>query len=49
MADKWQSAKIYRELDIFKEHSDVIIANRITDELADVGHKVYTRDVYVRD
>ena len=37
------------DLDEFKKRCDVIIANRRTDVLADVDHKVYTRDIYGRD
>jgi len=33
----------------FKRLSDIIVANRITDELEDVSYKVYSRDVYRRD
>lgn len=33
----------------FKELSNVIIANRLTDELKDISHKVYSRDVYNRN
>ena len=42
-------ARIIRELDEFKRVSDIIIANRFDQELADVLEKVYTRDLYFRD
>lgn len=37
------------DLDTFKNMSDLILANRMSDELDDVVHKVYSRDVYNRD
>jgi len=42
-------SEVVRDLDEFKTRADVIIANRSTDVLADVAHKVYTRDIYGRD
>ncbi len=47
-ADFYHS-RIIRDLDEFKQVSDVIVANRRTDLLADVEQKVYTRDIYGRD
>ncbi len=38
-----------RDIEEFKKLSDVIVANRVTDELKDVSEKVYSRDVYNRD
>ena len=37
------------DLDEFKGVSDVILANRVSEELKDVAYKVYSRDVYNRD
>ena len=33
----------------FKSASDVILANRLTDELSDVRHKLYSRDLFGND
>jgi UDPglucose 6-dehydrogenase len=41
--------QVIRDLHGFKKISDVIVANRISKELADVSQKVYSRDVYNRD
>ncbi len=43
------NSRVIRELDKFKEISDVIIANRYNDDISDVLDKVYTRDLYFRD
>ena len=43
------NSEVVRDLDEFKARSDVIIANRRTDNLKDVPEKVYTRDIYGRD
>ncbi len=45
----YSNAKIINDLDQFKRQADVIIANRATDELHDVAHKIFTRDVFGRD
>ncbi len=42
-------SKVIKELDVFKQLSDVIVANRMTDEVADVSDKIYTRDLFGSD
>ena len=43
------NSKVIRDFEKFKQMSDVIIANRMTDDLLSVKEKVYTRDLYSRD
>ncbi|MDT2909230.1 nucleotide sugar dehydrogenase [Lactococcus lactis] len=45
----YEGAKLLVDFADFKEKSDVIIANRMTEELKIVESKVYTRDLYRRD
>lgn len=40
---------VIKEINKFKQESDIIVANRWSDELLDVKDKVYTRDVFRRD
>lgn len=47
--DKFFNSRVIRDLDEFKEISDVIIANRYHEDISDVLNKVYTRDLYFRD
>ena len=47
--DKFFNSRVICDLDEFKEVADVIVVNRITDELNDVKGKIYTRDIYSRD
>lgn len=48
-ADKYKNCRVIGDFSEFKELADVIVANRITDEIKDVEEKVYSRDVYGRD
>ncbi|MDE7416556.1 MAG: nucleotide sugar dehydrogenase [Lachnospiraceae bacterium] len=47
--DNFFRSRVIRDLDEFKKISDVIITNRLTQELEDVEEKIYTRDIYGRD
>lgn len=47
--DQFFRSRVIRDIEEFKKISDVIVANRITEELADVRDKVYTRDIFSRD
>jgi UDPglucose 6-dehydrogenase len=48
-SDHFYHSRVVRDLDAFKAEADVIVANRHSDDLADVVDKVYTRDIYGRD
>ena len=47
--ERFFNSLVMRDLDEFKRKCDVIIANRWSEDLADVEEKVYTRDLYRRD
>lgn len=47
--ESFYNSRVIRDLGEFKKTSDVIVANRLTDEISDVTEKVYTRDLYSRD
>ena len=42
-------SKVIRDLDELKRECDIIVANRMTDEIADVEDKVFTRDLFGAD
>ena len=43
------NSKVITDLEEFKNISDVIVANRLSDEIKDVQDKVYTRDIFNSD
>ncbi|NLC24694.1 MAG: UDP-glucose 6-dehydrogenase, partial [Oxalobacter sp.] len=40
------NSRVVNDLDTFKREADIIVANRVTDEIRDVEHKVYSRDLF---
>lgn len=44
--DSFADVKIEHSLNIFKKQCDIILANRINTELADIKYKVFSRDIY---
>lgn len=48
-ADTYMDMPVIHDFDRFAAMSDVILANRMNEELGEVKDKVYTRDVYSRD
>jgi Na+-transporting methylmalonyl-CoA/oxaloacetate decarboxylase gamma subunit len=43
------ASRVIKDFEEFKRISDVIVANRLTDEIKGVIDKVYTRDLFGRD
>lgn len=47
--DTFEGFKVIQDFEAFKNTADVIVANRLSDELKEVREKVYTRDLFSRD
>jgi UDPglucose 6-dehydrogenase len=42
-------SQVVNDLGVFKAETDLIVANRITDEIRDVADHVFTRDLFGAD
>lgn len=47
--EKFFNSRVVNDLSQFKSESDVIVANRVTDEIGDIIDKVYSRDLFGQD
>lgn len=47
--DHFFHSRVIRDLEVFKGEADLIVANRLTDEIRDVSGKVFTRDLFGED
>jgi UDPglucose 6-dehydrogenase len=47
--DNFFNSRVIKDIEEFKNISDVIVANRWTDDLTGLEEKIYTRDLYCRD
>lgn len=49
MRMSFSHSRVINNLEEFKKISDVIVMNRLSEELEDVSEKIYTRDLFTRD
>jgi UDPglucose 6-dehydrogenase len=47
--DSFFRSEVIKDLEAFKQKADVVLANRLTDDIIDIRDKVYTRDLFGQD
>ena len=47
--ETFYNSKVIKDINEFKAVSDVIISNRVSEDIEDVKEKIYTRDLFGRD
>ncbi len=47
--DHFFHSPVIRDLEVFKQQADLIVANRLSDEIREVSDKVFTRDLFGAD
>ncbi len=47
--DEFFGSEVMRDLEVFKDNCDLVVANRMDEGLNDIASKVYTRDLYGLD
>jgi len=48
-AEAFFRSEVVKDLETFKRKADVVLANRLTDDIVDIKDKVYTRDLFGQD
>ena len=47
--ERFFNSRVIKDLDEFKNVSDIIVANRLENDILDVKEKVFTRDIFGSD
>jgi len=47
--DEFEGLRVVKDIEEFKKISDVVVANRLSENISDISDKVYTRDVFSSD
>jgi UDPglucose 6-dehydrogenase len=47
--ERFFNSRVIRDLEAFKGEADLVLANRITEDIADISGKVFTRDIFGSD